>query len=148
MTGYPQLKLDLQLCFPLYATARAVTKQYTTLLAGTGLTYPQYLVMLVLWENGEPLSVGDLGGRLRLDSGTLTPLLKRLETVGLVARERDPEDERRVLVELTDAGRALEHRVADVPYRLQAAMGIGLTEALALRDQLNELIEHLDAAQT
>ncbi|MBO0843201.1 MAG: MarR family transcriptional regulator, partial [Nocardioides sp.] len=115
------------------------------LLAGTGLTYPQYLVMLVLWEADEPLSVTALGGRLRLDSGTLTPLLKRLEAAGLVERERDPDDERRVLVGLTAEGRDLEEQVADVPGRLGESMGLSLDRALTLRDQLNKLIDNLDA---
>lgn len=141
---HPQLSLDLQLCFPLYAATRAVTRRYATLLEGTGLTYPQYLVLLVLWEAEEPLSVTALGRRLRLDSGTLTPLLKRLEAADLVRRERDPEDERRVLVEVTAAGRDLEEQVADVPARLGASIGITREEALSLRDRLNALIDHLD----
>ncbi|MER7609505.1 MarR family transcriptional regulator [Nocardioides sp. NPDC127503] len=145
---YPQLSLDLQLCFPLYAATRAVTKRYVTLLKGTGLTYPQYLVMLVLWESEEPLSVTSLGQQLRLDSGTLTPLLKRLETAGLVRRDRDPSDERRVLVSLTEDGQALEEQVAGVPRELGASMGITRDEALALRDQLNELVDHLDTAES
>ena len=143
-TAYPQLKLDAQLCFPLYAATRAVTKRYAELLEGTGLTYPQYLVFLVLLEREEPTSVGDLGAQLRLDSGTLTPLLKRLEAAGLVRRERDPEDERRVLVELTDAGWALEGRLAEIPARLGSAMRMSRAEAAALRDQLNALIANLD----
>ena len=143
---YPQLALDLQLCFPLYAATRAVTKRYVTLLQGTGLTYPQYLVMLVLWGAEEPTTVTSLGHQLRLDSGTLTPLLKRLETAGLVRRDRDPADERRVLVSLTDEGRALEEQVADVPQQLGDSMGITRAEALALRDQLTELVDHLDTA--
>lgn len=141
---HPQLSLDLQLCFPLYAATRAVTRRYATLLEGAGLTYPQYLVLLVLWEAEEPLSVTALGRRLRLDSGTLTPLLKRLEAADLVRRERDPEDERRVLVEVTAAGRDLEEQVADVPARLGASIGITREEALSLRDRLNALIDHLD----
>ena len=145
---YPQLALDLQLCFPLYAATRAVTKRYVTLLKGTGLTYPQYLVMLVLWETTEPLSVTSLGQRLRLDSGTLTPLLKRLETAGLVRRDRDPGDERRVLVSLTEDGRGLEDQVAGVPLQLGESMGITRDEALALRDQLTELVDHLDTAES
>jgi MarR family transcriptional regulator, organic hydroperoxide resistance regulator len=143
---YPQLALDAQLCFPLYAATRAVTKRYVTLLKGTGLTYPQYLVMLVLWEAEEPLSVTALGQRLRLDSGTLTPLLKRLETAGHIRRDRDPDDERRVLVTLTEEGRALEEQVSDVPQQLGQSMGITLDEAQALRDQLTELVDHLDTA--
>ncbi|NGN94079.1 MarR family transcriptional regulator [Nocardioides sp. KC13] len=145
---YPQLALDLQLCFPLYAATRAVTKRYVTLLEGTGLTYPQYLVMLVLWEADEPLTVTALGHRLRLDSGTLTPLLKRLEAAGHIRRERDPGDERRVLVSLTEAGRALEEQVSGVPQQLGQSMGISRDEALALRDQLTELVDHLDAADS
>lgn len=145
---YPQLSLDLQLCFPLYAATRAVTKRYVTLLKGTGLTYPQYLVMLVLWESEEPLSVTTLGQRLRLDSGTLTPLLKRLETAGLVQRDRDPADERRVLVSLTADGRAMEAQVSGVPEQLGQSMGITREEALALRDQLTELVDHLDTAES
>ena len=145
---YPQLSLDLQLCFPLYAATRAVTKRYATLLKDTGLTYPQYLVMLVLWESEEPLSVTALGQRLRLDSGTLTPLLKRLETAGLVRRDRDPSDERRVLVSLSEDGQALEEQVSGVPQELGASMGITRDEALALRDQLTELVDHLDTAES
>ncbi|MFE6649141.1 MarR family winged helix-turn-helix transcriptional regulator [Nocardioides sp. NPDC057772] len=145
---YPQLALDLQLCFPLYAATRAVTKRYVTLLRGTGLTYPQYLVMLVLWEADEPLTVTSLGHRLRLDSGTLTPLLKRLEAAGHIRRERDPGDERRVLVSLTEAGRALEEQVSGVPQQLGESMGITRDEALALRDQLTELVDHLDTADS
>jgi DNA-binding MarR family transcriptional regulator len=146
MTAYPQLRLANQLCFPLYAATRAVTKKYAELLDGTGLTYPQYLVLLVLMEREQPISVGELGAQLRLDSGTLTPLLKRLEAAGLVRRERDPEDERRVLVELTDAGWGLEQRLAEVPQQLGASMKLTLDEAMGLRDQLNALITHLDQA--
>ena len=143
---YPQLRLDAQLCFPIYATSRAITRQYGALLAEAGLTYPQYLVLLVLWEAPAPLSVSELGDRLRLDSGTLTPLLKRLEASGLVDRARDPEDERRVLISLTDAGRALEDRVAGVPLRLKDAMGLDETTARTLYDALGQLLERLDQA--
>ena len=146
MPDFPQLALDQQLCFPLYAATRAVTKQYAALLAGTGLTYPQYLVMLVLWETDEPVTVSALGNRLRLDSGTLTPLLKRLELAGRVERRRDAEDERRVLIELTAAGRALREQVADVPLRLASAMDLDRSSVVSLRDELNVLIAHLDDA--
>ena len=142
---YPQLRLDEQLCFPLYATTRAVTRTYGVLLADLGLTYPQYLVMLALWERTTPLAVGDLGVLLKLDSGTLSPLLKRLEAAGLVVRRRDAQDERRVLVELTGAGRALEERAAGVPARLMAALGVTPAEARALGDRLNELLRNLEA---
>lgn len=108
------LLLDRQVCFPLYAATNLLTRLYAVPLAKLGLTYPQYLVMLVLWEH-EVQTVGALGARLYLDSGTLTPLLKRMEMAGLVGRARDPQDERRVLVTLTDQGRALRDRAVDVP---------------------------------
>lgn len=144
--AHPQPRFDDLLCFPLYAATRAVTRRYATLLDGTGLTYPQYLVLLVLWEADEPMTVTALGHRLRLDSGTLTPLLKRLEAASLVERNRDPDDERRVLVSLTADGRAMEQRVADVPRRLGETMSITYAEVDALRDQLYTLIDKLDAA--
>jgi DNA-binding MarR family transcriptional regulator len=142
------LSLDLQLCFPLYAATRAVTQAYADLLGGTGLTYPQYLTMLAVWESDEPLTVGELGARQRLDSGTLTPLLKRLESAGHVARRRDPADERRVLVEATKEGRALRRQVVDVPARLLQATGLTESDARDLRRVLGRLLESLDAGQT
>ena len=111
------LRLDQQLCFPLYAASNLMTRLYRPLLDELGLTYPQYLAMLVLWE-ASPCTVSALGERLLLDSGTLTPLLKRLETAGLVRRTRDVADERRVLVSLTDDGLALRARADGVPHRL------------------------------
>ncbi|MBC9732377.1 MarR family winged helix-turn-helix transcriptional regulator [Nocardioides marmotae] len=144
-TRHPQLALDEQLCFPLYAATRAVTQRYTELLGEVGLTYPQYLALLALWEAGEPVSVGALGKRLRLDSGTLTPLLKRLEAVGHVTRRRDPADERRVLVEPTEQGWALRERVAEVPARIAGGLGLSLEELVRLRTDLTTLLEALDA---
>ena len=144
VTDHSQLALDSQLCFPLYAATRAVTKSYATLLADEGLTYPQYLTLLALWGAEEPPTVGDLGKRLRLDSGTLTPLLKRLEAMGHVVRRRDPTDERRVLVQVTDEGWALRERVAHVPEALISSMGIGTTEARQLRTILGRIIAVLD----
>ncbi|TIC82793.1 MarR family transcriptional regulator [Nocardioides sp. GY 10127] len=142
--AYPQLALDAQLCFPLYATTRAVTRAYASLLEPVGLTYPQYLTMLALWEAGGPVSVSALGARLHLDSGTLTPLLKRLEAAGRVTRQRDPEDERRVLLTVTDAGMALREEVADVPWRLAALMGLDRGEAEVLHGALGRLLRNLD----
>lgn len=146
--SYEQLHLDAQLCFRLYAASRAFTREYSELLREAGLTYPQYLVLLVLWEDAEEredgLTVGELGSRLRLDSGTLTPLLKRLEAAGHVVRRRDPADERRVLVGLTDAGRALREQVADVPARLGGALGLSAAEIRSLRSQLDRLLDRLD----
>jgi DNA-binding MarR family transcriptional regulator len=144
VTDHPQLALDVQLCFPLYAATRAVTRAYTDLLDEAGLTYPQYLTMLALWDAPEPLTVGELGKRLRLDSGTLTPLLKRLEAAGHVLRRRDTEDERRVLLEVTAQGRTLRDQVADVPIRLAEDMGLSLREAKELRRLLRSLLENLD----
>lgn len=143
--SYPQLRLDQQLCFPLYAAGRAVTRVYGLLLAEMGLTYPQYLALLALWERAEPMAVGDLGSALRLDSGTLSPLLKRLDTAGLVLRRRDPQDERRVLVELTDDGRAMEERAARVPMSLGSALGMTPTQARELSDQLYELLDSVES---
>ncbi len=137
----PQLDLDAQLCFPLYAATRAVTRRYGELLAEVQLTYPQYLSLLALWESDKALSVGALGARLRLDSGTLTPLLKRLESAGFVVRRRDASDERRVLIELTDEGWALRERVAHVPKELFAALAFSPSEATQLRRLLARVIE-------
>ena len=108
------LRPESMLCFDLYATHHAVGQVYQPLLAEFGLTYPQYLVMLVLWEE-EPQTVGGLGARLYLDSGTLTPLLKRMEAAGHVTRSRDPDDERRVVIGLTEKGRALREQALHVP---------------------------------
>ncbi|ONF97608.1 MarR family winged helix-turn-helix transcriptional regulator [Sphingomonas jeddahensis] len=118
------LRLDRQVCFPLYAATNLINRLYTPVLRPLRLTYPQYLVMLVLWEE-EPQTVGDLGARLHLDSGTLTPLLKRMEAAGLIARRRDPRDERRVLVTLTTDGRDLRAKALHVP----ATMGQGYDPA-------------------
>ena len=140
---YRQLDLDVQLCFPLYAATRAVTRRYAELLADVQLTYPQYLTLLALWGAEEPLSVGELGERLRLDSGTLTPLLKRLEAAGIVSRRRDRSDERRVLVELTDEGWALRERVAHVPTELFESLELSGEEAEQLRRLLAKLLQNL-----
>lgn len=144
MSRHPQLDLDAQLCFPLYAATRAVTRAYGPLLRDFGLTYPQYLTLLALWNDGEPMSVGELGSRLRLDSGTLTPLLKRLEQAGYVTRHRDSEDERRVLVAVTTTGWELRDQVSDVPVRLVESLGLDAAESRQLRRLLGSLLERLD----
>lgn len=108
------LLLDRQVCFPLYAATNLLNRLYGPVLRQLGLTYPQYLVMLVLWEQ-QPQTVGALGARLYLDSGTLTPLLKRMEAAGYVTRTRDPADERRVVIGLTDKGKALREQAVHVP---------------------------------
>jgi MarR family transcriptional regulator, organic hydroperoxide resistance regulator len=138
------LLLDNQLCFALYSASLAMTKLYKPLLDELGLTYPQYLVMLVLWE-GDGLMVSALGERLSLDSGTLTPLLKRLESAGLVSRMRDAADERRVHIHLTVAGRRLKARAAKVPGCVLAASQCSIPELLQLTEQVRALREHLAA---
>lgn len=145
---YPQLALDRQICLPLYAASRAVTRRYAVLLGEVGLTYPQYLTLLALWEAEEPMSVRELGARLHLDSGTLTPLLKRMEGAGLLARVRDTHDERRVLVSLTEKGWALRPRVADVPARLAEGMGMTQEEGQTLRALLSQVIDRLEPEQS
>jgi DNA-binding MarR family transcriptional regulator len=141
-----QLKLDNQLCFALYDASRAFTRAYAPLLAEIGLTYPQYLVMLVLWEAEDALSVGALGGRLHLDSGTLTPLLKRLAGQGLVARTRDPGDERRVLISLTPAGDELRARAAAIPGQIYQRCGVPPETAPALMGELSRIVRALGQA--
>ena len=138
------LRLDNQLCFALYSASLAMTKLYKPLLDELGLTYPQYLVMLVLWEADGPM-VSELGQRLSLDSGTLTPLLKRLEAAGLVSRLRDVADERRVHIHLTAAGRKLKARAAKVPGCVLAASQCSLAEVLELTDRIRQLRERLAA---
>ena len=138
--------LDDHLCFAVAAAARAVTAAHVSLLAPLGLTYPQYTVMLVLWESGGPERVSDIGERLFLDSGTLTPLLKRLEAHGLVARRRAVDDERVVEIHLTAAGRALQQKAADVPRGLACKAALGADEIIALRESLKALAARLRAA--
>ena len=143
-THPPQLLLDNQLCFALYRATRAVQRSYAPHLAELGLTYPQYLAMLVLWEAEQPLTVGALGERLHLDSGTLTPLLKRLQEAGLVERRRDDADERRVLVVLTAQGRALQTRAEGVPEKVFGCYGMTVAEGAALRDTINALSDRVE----
>lgn len=138
------LLLDNQLCFALYSTSLAMTKLYKPLLNELGLTYPQYLAMLVLWEK-DGLTVSELGERLFLDSGTLTPLLKRLETSGLVSRLRDAEDERRVHITLTAAGRKLKSRAASIPGCILSAAQCAIPELVALTQQVQALRQRLVA---
>ncbi|RZL01920.1 MAG: MarR family transcriptional regulator [Rubrivivax sp.] len=137
------LSLDRQLCFALYSASLAMTKLYKPLLAPLGLTYPQYLVMMVLWEH-QDLTVNELGQRLQLDSGTLTPLLKRLETAGLVLRQRDQEDERRVRITLTPAGTALKDQAQAVPKAIGCQVDMTNQELMSLRATLTELRERLN----
>jgi DNA-binding MarR family transcriptional regulator len=135
-------RLDHQLCFALYSSSLLMTKLYKPVLGALGLTYPQYLVLLVLWEAdaaGSGLGVGELGTRLFLDSGTLTPLLKRMEAAGLLTRTRAAEDERRVVVALTTVGRGLRRKAAHVPNEMACAAGCKLNEIAELTAQLQSL---------
>jgi MarR family transcriptional regulator, organic hydroperoxide resistance regulator len=139
------LLLDEQLCFALYAAQRAVTAAYRPLLDELGLTYPQYLVLLVLWERGET-TVKEVASALRLDYGTMSPLLKRLEAAGLVRRERSAHDERTVLVACTVRGEELKGRAERVPGTLLASTGLAATEVARLREELWGLAERAQSA--
>ncbi len=140
MTDDDLLRLDRQVCFPLYAASNLITRLYRPILDELGLTYPQYLVMMVLWEHA-PCTVGEVGRQLHLDSGTLTPLLKRLEAAGLVARKRDAADERRVLITPTAQGVALRDQALRVPRTLAAKLDVPVEELEALRAAVTGLIE-------
>lgn len=139
-------RLNRQVCFAMYSASRAATAAYRPMLDELGLTYPQYLVMLVLWEE-QPRSVRELGEELGLDSGTLSPLLKRLEALGLVERRRSAADERRVEVFLTDAGAALSAKAGALPQQLAAAAGLSPAELDQLRDTLGRLTAALHASR-
>ncbi len=138
----PMLQLDNQLCFALYSTSLAMTKLYKPLLEALGLTYPQYLAMLVLWER-DGLMVSELGERLYLDSGTLTPLLKRLEASGYITRLRAADDERRVHITLTATGRKLKAQAAKIPGCIVRASQCSIAELMALTSQVKALRDSL-----
>lgn len=138
-----ELRLRDQVCFALYSASRAVTGVYRPLLDRLGLTYPQFLVLLVLWES-DGRTVSELGTALQLDSGTLSPLVKRLEAEGFVVRRRDTADERRVLVELTDTGRGLRAEVREVPRHVAEAASLSEAELVALRDTLIAITDSIN----
>lgn len=142
---YEQLKLDNQLCFPIYAASRLITRAYQPHLDDLGITYPQYLVLLVLWET-DGLSVHDISVRLILNTNTLTPLLKRMEAQGLVTRTRSSQDERVVRIQLSAKGKALREEAADIPLRLNERLqesNLNLEQLLELKSNLHRLIEFL-----
>lgn len=139
------LLLDNQLCYALYAAAHRMTKSYRPMLERMGLTYPQYLVLLVLWET-DGVTVSEIGRRLRLDSGTLTPVLKRLETSGCLVRNRRQSDEREVEIALTEHGRALRAEAVGVRQSVMCQLHMTEPEIQAMRADLNALIENLSAA--
>ncbi len=141
-TPLSMLHLDQQMCFALYSANLALNKVYRKLLGELDLTYPQYLVMLVLWQQDE-LMVSDIGDKLFLDSATLTPLLKRLETAGLLTRRRAQIDERQVIISLTDTGRALQQRALSIPEAVACAAECSVEEMTAIKQQLQTLRSHL-----
>ncbi len=140
------LSLDQHLCFALYSASRAMTAAYRPILTELNLTYPQYLVLLALWEES-PATVGRLGERLQLDSGTLSPLLKRLEANGFIRRERSATDERLVEITLTPAGRRLESKAQCIPEQLFSSTGMTEREAANLREAVRHLTDALNASQ-
>ncbi len=137
-------RLERQLCFAVYSAAHAFNRAYKPILDRVGLTYPQYLVMLVLWERGS-LSVKTIGEKLDLDSGTLSPLLKRLEQAGLIGRARDPRDERQVIVSLTEKGAGMQCQVDAIMGAIGQATGCAMSEIADLREQLQRLKANLAA---
>ncbi|MCL6415783.1 MarR family transcriptional regulator [Aestuariirhabdus sp. Z084] len=148
MSTMDQLKLDNQLCFALYASSRAVTRLYRPLLEPLGLTYPQYLVLLVLWERRpQAINVKELGEQLLLDSGTLTPLLKRLEQSELITRQRCEHDERARMISLTAKGTALRVQASCIPGKLMQSSSMPAVQVSALRDQLKTLLSAIGPAE-
>ena len=138
------LDLDDQFCFSLYRASRAVTRAYRPLLEGIGLTYPQYLAMLVLWHAEGPVGVNDIGTRLHLDSGTLTPLLRRLEDAGFITRAWSSDDERRRIISLTEGGRSLRHQAAGLPERMLAPYPTPPQELAQVKAFLDDLATQLE----
>lgn len=137
-----QLLLDNQLCFLVYAGSRAMTRMYRPLLDKLGITYPQYLVLLVLWEK-QPISVKTLGKRLHLDSGTLTPLLKRMASMRLLSRERSAEDERKVLILLSPKGKDLKTKALDIPKEMMCKSGLTMEQYHQLKQNIEILLENI-----
>ena len=143
MNKYESIKLDNQLCFSLYAASREIIKLYKPFLDKFNLTYTQYIAMLVLWED-EKSTVKDIGKRLHLDSGTLTPLLKKIESMGLIKRYRDVNDDRVVIVELTEQGRLLKEDVTEVPREMVCKINMPIEKAIQLKRNLDELLKILE----
>lgn len=146
MTDYDNLKLDQQLCFALYAATHSLTRAYRVSLEPLGITYTQYLVMLVLWES-DGMSVGKIAQRLELDSATLTPMLKRLEVAGFISRTRNSKDERIVEIKLTDAGKQLQHEIAQVQLGVACKTGLSNSEFNQLKDSLHRLVQTMSACE-
>ncbi len=143
MRDHPELRLENQLCFPLYACSKEIVRRYTPHLEPLGLTYTQYIVMMVLWEDGS-IGVKELGHKLWLDSGTLTPVVKKLEAQGYVSRQRCTDDERHVSVTLTEAGKALEEKAASIPGKVSCSVSLTAKEAMQLHGLLYRILNGLD----
>lgn len=144
---YEQLKLDNQLCFPFYAVSRLITRAYQADLDALGITYPQYLVLMILWEN-DNVTVNDVAEKLILNTNTVTPLLKRMEVMGLLTRQQSKTDQRKVIISLTEKGNELQHEAAQIPIRLMQKLNIEpnenqMADFLKLKNQLNSLIDLL-----
>lgn len=143
--GYEQLKLENQLCFPVYAASRLITREYQPLLDNLGITYPQYLVLMVLWEK-DGIPVNDIAKKLILNTNTITPLLKRMEKQGMIKRERSGNDERKVIIHLTEEGEKLQDKARKVPEQLTKKLldgPLGLNELVKLKENLDSIIEML-----
>ena len=143
MDKYAPLRLESQLCFPLYAASKEIVRRYKPLLDPLDLTYTQYITMMALWEH-EQMSVSELGECLYLNSATLTPVLKRLEAKGYISRKRSTADERSVIVSITDEGLKLQDRALEVPYQMGTCVNIDPNEALALKQLLDKLLSSFD----
>lgn len=142
---YEQLKLENQICFPLYAASRLITRGYQPHLEKLGITYPQYLVLMVLWEE-DGVTVNDIAAKLILNTNTVTPLLKRMEGMGIISRRRSMADERKVLITLTEKGRKMRNEAAAIPLQLVEELqqvGITAEELMELKQRLDRLVEHL-----
>ncbi|CEJ69905.1 MarR family winged helix-turn-helix transcriptional regulator [Chryseobacterium oranimense] len=143
MENSKSLQLENQICFPLYVIAKEITGLYRPFLDEIGITYPQYLVMMVLWEN-DGLPVNHIGEKLFLDSGTLTPLLKRLESKGIISRKRKKEDERVVEVFLTEAGKQLQKKACEIPGKIQTTIGIETEDLLHLKETVLKILNKIE----
>jgi len=143
MENSKTLQLENQICFPLYVIAKEITGLYRPFLDEIDITYPQYLVMMVLWEN-DGLAVNHIGEKLFLDSGTLTPLLKRLETKGIISRKRKKEDERVVEVFLTESGRQLQQKACEIPKKIQNKIGVETEDLLHLKETILKILNKIE----
>lgn len=140
------LKLENQICFPLYVASRLVTRAYQPMLDDMGITYPQYLVLLSLWEQDKQ-TVNQISQGLFLNTNTITPLLKRMEKTGIITRTRSQEDERKVLITLTEQGKVLKEKAYCIPENILASMGKSTDEVIQLKKQLHSLIQQMEQAE-